>query len=126
MCVCVGFPSLNISPTVRVIVEHDQSLGPETVVFTDRFRRATMMHVVCFNREVHLRSEYYVFLVGGLEHFLFSHILGILIPIDFHIFRRVQNHQPGFVFMFVKLGSPYNHVATIIYSGIYTHIPIIL
>ena len=27
-------------------------------------------------------------LVGGLEHFLFSHILGILIPIDFHIFQR--------------------------------------
>ena len=27
-------------------------------------------------------------LVGGLEHFLFSHILGIIIPIDFHIFQR--------------------------------------
>ena len=26
-------------------------------------------------------------LVGGLEHFL-SHILGIIIPIDFHIFQR--------------------------------------
>ena len=28
-------------------------------------------------------------LVGGLEHFLFSHILEIIIPIDFHIFQRV-------------------------------------
>ena len=28
------------------------------------------------------------FLVGGLEHVLFSHILGIIIPIDFHIFQR--------------------------------------
>ena len=28
------------------------------------------------------------FLVGGLEHFLFSHILGIIIPIDVHIFQR--------------------------------------
>ena len=27
-------------------------------------------------------------LVGGLEHFLFSHILGIIIPIDYHIFQR--------------------------------------
>ena len=33
-------------------------------------------------------------LVGGLEHFLFSHILGIIIPIDFHIFQRGSNHQP--------------------------------
>ena len=27
-------------------------------------------------------------LVGGLEHVLFSHILGTIIPIDFHIFQR--------------------------------------
>jgi hypothetical protein len=27
-------------------------------------------------------------LVGGLEHVLFFHILGILIPSDFHIFQR--------------------------------------
>ena len=27
-------------------------------------------------------------LVGGLEHFLFSHILVIIIPLDFHIFQR--------------------------------------
>ena len=26
-------------------------------------------------------------LVGGLEHFSFFHILGIIIPIDFHIFQ---------------------------------------
>ena len=34
-------------------------------------------------------------LVGGLEHVLFSHILGIIIPIDFHIFQRGWNHQPA-------------------------------
>ena len=28
-------------------------------------------------------------LVGGLEHVLFFHILGIIIQIDFHIFRGV-------------------------------------
>ena len=32
-------------------------------------------------------------LVGGLDHFLFSHILRIIIPIDFHIFQRGSNHQ---------------------------------
>ena len=34
-------------------------------------------------------------LVGGLEHFLFFHILGIIITIDFHIFQRNWNHQPA-------------------------------
>ena len=29
-----------------------------------------------------------IFLLGGLEHVLFFHILGIFIPIDFHIFQR--------------------------------------
>ena len=29
-----------------------------------------------------------------MEHRLFSHILGIIIPVDFHIFRRGSNHQP--------------------------------
>ena len=33
-------------------------------------------------------------LVGGLEHFLFSHILGIIIPIDFH---RVQATNQMFI-----------------------------
>ena len=27
-------------------------------------------------------------LVGGLEHFSFFHVLGIVIPINFHIFQR--------------------------------------
>ena len=30
----------------------------------------------------------YMYLVGGLEHFLFSYILVIIISIDFHIFQR--------------------------------------
>ena len=34
-------------------------------------------------------------LVGGLEHeSFFFHILGIIIPIDFHIFQRGWNHPP--------------------------------
>ena len=41
------------------------------------------------------RTRLQIYLIGGLEHFLFSHILNIIIPIDFHIFQRVsKNHQP--------------------------------
>ena len=29
------------------------------------------------------------YLVGGLEHFSFSHILGIVIPVDEHIFFNI-------------------------------------
>ena len=30
----------------------------------------------------------YTYLVGGSGHFLYFHILGIIIPTDFHIFQR--------------------------------------
>ena len=36
----------------------------------------------------------YTYLVGGLEHQFFFHILGMMIPTDFHIFQRGWNHQP--------------------------------
>ena len=36
--------------------------------------------------ECKIRNQYD--LVGGLEHFLLFHILGIVIPTDFHIFQR--------------------------------------
>ena len=36
----------------------------------------------------------HVKLVGGLDHFLYFHELGIMIPADFHIFQRGSNHQP--------------------------------
>ena len=50
------------------------------------------------------------YLVGGLEHFLFSHILGIIIPIDFHIFQRGSNHQPNILTIY----WPYiDHILTI-------------
>ena len=37
---------------------------------------------------------YIYILVGGLEHVLFLHILGIILPTDFHIFQRGWSHQP--------------------------------
>ena len=39
---------------------------------------------------------YVALLVGGLEHFLFFHILKIIIPFDFHIFQRGSNHQADY------------------------------
>ena len=42
----------------------------------------------------------YYNLVGGLEQwFLFFHILGIIIPTDFHIFQRGWKHQPAIYYM---------------------------
>ena len=40
----------------------------------------------------HSYHQYY--LVGSLERFLFSRILGIVIPTDFHIFRRGRAQPP--------------------------------
>ena len=45
-------------------------------------------------------------LVGGLEHFLFFHILRIIIPIDFHIFQRGWNHQPDMFFPYLSTTRP--------------------
>ena len=44
-------------------------------------------------------------LLGGLEHFLFSHILGIIIPFDFHIFQRGWNHQPVMLYPPIRTRS---------------------
>ena len=41
-------------------------------------------------------------LVGGLEHVLFSHILGIIIPTDFHIFQRGRSTTHQVVLWFVS------------------------
>ena len=43
---------------------------------------------------IHTLHTLHTLLVGGLEHFLFSHIFRIIIPIDFHIFQRGWNHLP--------------------------------
>ena len=40
-------------------------------------------------------TSYNGLLVGGLEHFLFFNILGIIIPTDFHIFQDGWSHQPA-------------------------------
>ena len=36
-----------------------------------------------------------MYLVGGLEHLFFSHIFGIIIPMDEYFSEGWLNHQPG-------------------------------
>ena len=45
-------------------------------------------------------------LIGGLEHVLFFHILGIIIPTDFHIFQRggSTTNQLSLLVMLVSCG----------------------
>ena len=40
-------------------------------------------------------------LIGGLEHFLFFHILGIMIQTDFHIFQRGRSTTNQYLLMSV-------------------------
>ena len=50
-----------------------------------------------------LRIYIYIYLIGGLEHVLFFHTLGIIIPTDYIIFlQRGWNHQPG---VYIYIGS---------------------
>ena len=50
-----------------------------------RYLMITICHIY-----IYTVYTYIYILVGGLEHFLFSHILGIIIPIDQYFFRGVQ------------------------------------
>ena len=47
-------------------------------------------------------THIYIYLAGGLEHFLFSTIWDNPNPIDFHIFQRDRlNHQPDiYIYIF--------------------------
>ena len=61
-------------------------------------------------------------LVGGLDHFLFFHILGIIIiPTDFHIFQRGWNHQPDLVFKlrsWVVISTLYNDLVKVLMAAV--------
>ena len=52
--------------------------------FFSGFGNSTAWNFFFFFQDV----QSYFLLVGGLEHFLCFHILGILLPFDFHIFQR--------------------------------------
>ena len=44
-----------------------------------------------------------IILVGGLKHFLFFHILGIIIPSDFHIFQRGGSTTNQYLYVFYDM-----------------------
>ena len=46
-------------------------------------------------------------LAGGLEHFLLFHILGIIIPTDFHIFQRCGSTTNQYIF--IAIDVPNSH-----------------
>ena len=48
--------------------------------------------IIRFNIRVSVDWLSIIILVGGLEHFIFFHILGTIIP--FNVFQRGWNHQP--------------------------------
>ena len=54
------------------------------------------------------------FLVGGLEHLLCFHILGIILIIDLYIFQRVWNHQSD-TYIYI------HNIDLYMYIHVYTH-----
>ena len=51
------------------------------------------------------RVRYYIQLVGGFKHFIFSIICGIILPIDFHIFQKgryTTNHTVFYTYQLVQ------------------------
>ena len=51
----------------------------------------------------------YIYLVGGLEHLLFFYILGRIVPIDFHIFQRVETTNQYMICLWKLLISHMTH-----------------
>ena len=45
-------------------------------------------YLLLFAEFPEIPENYFLDLFGGLEHLLFFHLLGIIIPTDFHIFQR--------------------------------------
>ena len=59
--------------------------GLGSLIYADFFKWLAITSSLSMNLKIRVSN---IWLVGGLEHFLFSHILGIIIPIDVHIFQR--------------------------------------
>jgi hypothetical protein len=60
-------------------------------------------------------------LIGGLEHFLFFHIVGIIIPTDFHIFQRggSTTNQLSLLVMLVSCGFQMSFQVGSSYQDVY-------
>ena len=58
-----------------------------------------------------LDSVFVKLLFGGLEHFLFSIVYGIILPIDFHFFQRGRlNHQADIIYDQISTDFPINNI----------------
>ena len=58
----------------------------------------SLLGIIIIYQDLSSTNHWYSFLVGGLEHFSFSHILRIVIPIDFPIFQRNRSTTSQFFF----------------------------
>ena len=88
-------------------------LGGGITLFVDGKHSSSVTNPY-YNIYIHIHTQLYIYLVGGLEHFLFFHILGIVTPTDFHIFRGVA--QPP---------TRYTYIGDIIIYNTYIYIYII-
>ena len=69
--------------------------------------KVTVLMESCFSQLCGVILSHVQQLVGGLEHFLFSPIVGMMIQSDFHIFQRGWSHH---VRQLLWWWSPINHV----------------
>ena len=50
---------------------------------------------------IYIYDIYIYILVGGLEHFLFSIVYGIILPIDFHIFQDGYCTTDQYIYIYI-------------------------
>ena len=130
VCVCVHY-CISLKRSVRKLVYHHH-----VVASTDLFTQWNVLQGV-FNEMTSgsqaaghcvghgmsrqfARIPWYVFMlhiyITGWRFgtwILFFHILGIVIPTDFHIFQRGWNHQPDaylYIFMYLLMYSNYDTI----------------
>ena len=70
------------------------------------------------NLHIYLWNPYVIITAWWFQTFLIFHILGRLIPTDFHIFQRCWNHQPDHHFGWLKhVQTQFGNVAQLVPAG---------
>ena len=70
------------------------------------------------NLHIYLWNPYVIITAWWFQTFLIFHILGRLIPTDFHIFQRCWNHQPDHHFDWLKhVQTQFGNVAQLVPAG---------
>ena len=93
----LGFPDVdqNLSQFLRIsgqMIDMNYIYNINNIVLV--CLGATCIPVGIFKPTDHPSPGTAFWLVGGLEHFWFFHILGIILPFDFHIFQRGRAQPP--------------------------------